>query len=230
LGNIYALIGIDGINCVLEPNFGNKPFKFSHNDILARIASYGGAGSPTLFVPRPFPEAVKVIANGQTLKPAFATLFANSKGASIRIQKCLSCAIGDKAFDLGKPASPPERPDEPPKIPPKNEKIVCRDDEKCPFRTHCKPGSSQQKDHFSKYKHRCLYGGACTIATPEHKEEWTHIILPACPNNACTQLSNVKHRSEFSHPGHWDFLLPCRNSPCAAHKQGKCDIKRYYHT
>jgi len=81
--------------------------------------------------------------------------------------------------------------------------------------------------HTKEFKHSCLWGDACTKVEPVHQERFSHATLPPCKfGEKCSKLEDVDHRSQYSHPKMWDFLLPCRSGQNCS---GPCDKTKYYH-
>jgi hypothetical protein len=91
------------------------------------------------------------------------------------------------------------------------------------------PASPAHQNHCASFKHSCRWGVRCRdLRSHPHSAEYTHNALPACHNNPCIQKRDPVHRTQNSHRGLWDFMLPCKKG-AGCPDQSDEHLDRYYH-
>lgn len=84
------------------------------------------------------------------------------------------------------------------------------------------------KSHENTYVHVCKYGKTCRdISNYEHKKHFVHLDKPTCSEGSKCQNDEPQHRSDYHHPGSWDYLIPCLANGCKDRSHSHC--ARYQH-
>lgn len=82
--------------------------------------------------------------------------------------------------------------------------------------------------HKASCMHVCKYGKSCRdIKDPKHLMFFVHLDKPTCAAGSRCSNTDPQHRSDYHHPGSWDYLIPCLRIGCTDRSYAHCS--RYQH-